>query len=36
MNANRLGGLEFIKEYCFKFVTKESNYCQVLKEGLYP
>ena len=32
MNANRLGGLEFLKEYCFKFVTKESNYSQVLKQ----
>ena len=30
MNANSLGGLEFLKEYCFKFVTKESNYNQVL------
>ena len=29
MNANRLGGLEFLKEYCFRFVIKESNYSQV-------
>ena len=32
MDANRLGGLEFLKEYCFKFVTKESNYNQVCIE----